>query len=136
MVNGLKYTPCGGYIVYPLGSMVVVKNLATDTQCFLEGHNNTVSAIAISPDGKILASGEVGITPSTKVGGKKKRRYGWMDEYIDTWMQEGKMSIIRIAVLHVCTHNVGKSICEKVGMYLLYYFIPSSAFLFFSSIVQ
>jgi hypothetical protein len=65
--RGLQYTPCGKYTVYPLGSMIVVRNLALDTQCFLEGHNNVVSALCISHDGKKLASGEVGLTAGTKV---------------------------------------------------------------------
>lgn len=25
--NALKYTPCGNYLVYPLGSFVVIKNV-------------------------------------------------------------------------------------------------------------
>jgi hypothetical protein len=36
-------------------------------QAFLEGHNNVVSTLAISHDGTKLASGEVGLTPGTKV---------------------------------------------------------------------
>lgn len=30
--HGLQYTPDGKYVVYPLGAMIVVKNLASDTQ--------------------------------------------------------------------------------------------------------
>jgi hypothetical protein len=65
--HGLQYTPCGKYVVYPLGTMVVVRNLSSDAQAFLEGHNNAVSTLAISHDGKRLASGELGLTPGTKV---------------------------------------------------------------------
>jgi len=65
--NGLHYTPDGTHIVYPLGSMVIVQNLATEQQCFLQGHTGiSVSALAISQDGKRLATGEQGITPGSK----------------------------------------------------------------------
>ena len=75
VTHGLQYTPDGKYVVYPLGAMIVVKNLATDSQSFLEGHNNVVSTLTISHDGTMLASGELGLTPGTKVctpdGGKR-----------------------------------------------------------------
>lgn len=65
--NGLQYTPDGNYIAYPLGSMVIVQNLATEHQCFLQGHTGiSVSALAISRDGSRLATGHEGITPSSK----------------------------------------------------------------------
>lgn len=55
--DALQYTPCGNYVVYPLGSFVVLKNLKTDREAFLDGHNNDVSCIAMSSDGSKLASG-------------------------------------------------------------------------------
>lgn len=30
--HGLQYTPDGKYVVYPLGAMIVIRNLATETQ--------------------------------------------------------------------------------------------------------
>ena len=62
VVNGLHYTPCGGYIVYPLGSFVVIKNLRTDKDAFLEGHTREVSCVTVSHDGTKVASGQVNIT--------------------------------------------------------------------------
>ena len=62
VLNGLHYTPCGGYIVYPLGSFVVIKNLSTDKEAFLEGHSREVSCVAISPDGTRVATGQANIT--------------------------------------------------------------------------
>ncbi|GAB5035670.1 flagellar associated protein : flagellar associated protein [Nannochloropsis oceanica] len=65
--NGLHYTPQGTHTVYPLGSMVIVQNLITDQQCFLQGHTGiSVSALAISQDGRRLATGEQGVTPGSK----------------------------------------------------------------------
>jgi cilia- and flagella-associated protein 52 len=55
--GALHYTPCGGYVVYPLGSFLVIKNIKTGKEAFLEGHNNDVSCIAMSNSGERLASG-------------------------------------------------------------------------------
>lgn len=56
--NSLQYTPCGKYLVYPLGSFVVIKNVKTDKDAFLDGHSFGVTCIAISGDGNRLASGQ------------------------------------------------------------------------------
>src|SRR4051794_2390607 len=47
-------------IIYPLGSTVVVKHLTKNIQHFLQkdGHDNGVSCLALSPNGKFLASGQ------------------------------------------------------------------------------
>ena len=57
--NGLQYTPDGKYVVYPLGSIVVLKDVRKNTQAFLEGHSNDVSCLAVSHDGTKLASGQI-----------------------------------------------------------------------------
>mmetsp|Transcript_2170 Transcript_2170/g.3203 ORF Transcript_2170/g.3203 Transcript_2170/m.3203 type:complete len:657 (-) Transcript_2170:238-2208(-) len=57
--SGLRYTPCGQYIVYPLGSIIVVRNLEMNKQSFLEGHTNTVSCLAVSHDGTKVVSGQI-----------------------------------------------------------------------------
>jgi len=57
--NGLFYTPCGGFVVYPLGSIIVVKNVESKAQTFLEGHSNNVTCISVSNDGTKLASGQM-----------------------------------------------------------------------------
>ena len=56
--NGLQYTSCGGYVLYPLGSIIVLRNIATGKQAFLEGHSGDVSCIASSKDNVYLASGQ------------------------------------------------------------------------------
>jgi WD40 repeat protein len=55
--GAMTYTPCGNYIIYPLGSFVVIKNIKTNKEAFLDGHNNDVSCIAISHNGEKIASG-------------------------------------------------------------------------------
>lgn len=60
--GALSYTPCGKYIVYPLGCFVVLKNLVTDKECFLDGHSHEVSCISMSHHGDYLASGQVNFT--------------------------------------------------------------------------
>lgn len=57
--QGLQHTPCGQYVVYPLGSNIVVRNIALNRQSFLRGHNNRVSCLSVSHDGTKLASGQV-----------------------------------------------------------------------------
>ena len=41
----------GGFVVYPLGSIIVVKDVNTNAQTFLEGHSNDVTCISLSHDG-------------------------------------------------------------------------------------
>lgn len=59
--NTLKYTPCGNYIVYPMGSFVVVKNVKSDREAFLDGHEHEISCISLSHDGTKVVSGESNI---------------------------------------------------------------------------
>jgi WD40 repeat protein len=58
-VRGLNVLPDGLHIVYPLGCKVVVQNWKTKRQVFLSGHTNLVSTVAVSPDGKYIASGQI-----------------------------------------------------------------------------
>ncbi|PNF16695.1 Cilia- and flagella-associated protein 52 [Cryptotermes secundus] len=58
-VQGLNIHPDGLHFVYPLGCKVVVQDWQTKRQIFLSGHTNVVSAIAVSPDGKYIASGQI-----------------------------------------------------------------------------
>jgi WD40 repeat protein len=57
--NGLQYTPCGKYIVFALGSILVVRNAKTGNNAFLDPEDDRikVSCFAISRDGRCLASG-------------------------------------------------------------------------------
>jgi len=47
-------------LIYPLGSTVVLKHLASNEQHFLsDGHDRDISALALSPCGRLLASGQL-----------------------------------------------------------------------------
>lgn len=57
--GGLKYTPCGHYIVYPLGSIVVLRSLSSGKHAFLDAESrNNVSCVAVSRNGRYIASGQ------------------------------------------------------------------------------
>jgi len=62
VTGALSYTPCGRYIVYPLGSFVVIKNIVTNKEAFLDGHSQEVSCVAMSHNGERLASGQLHFT--------------------------------------------------------------------------
>ncbi|TPX31610.1 hypothetical protein SmJEL517_g05107 [Synchytrium microbalum] len=63
--GGLIKHPDGIHMIYPLGSTVVVttstnsNSLAKPKQDFLQGHTNSVSCLAVSKDGKLIASGQI-----------------------------------------------------------------------------
>jgi WD40 repeat protein len=67
VANGLKWHPDGDFIVFPLGSTVVLKNTRTQQQVFLHGHTDKVTCVAMSHCGRYLASGQR-TEPGTKVG--------------------------------------------------------------------
>jgi hypothetical protein len=62
VARSMHYTPCGKYLIYPLGSFLVIKNLVTDKEAFLDGHSNIISCATINRDGTKLASGQVSMT--------------------------------------------------------------------------
>ncbi|CAF4382103.1 unnamed protein product, partial [Adineta steineri] len=45
-------------MVYPIGCDLVIEKLQTRQQEFLLGHNNNISSVAISNNGKYIASGQ------------------------------------------------------------------------------
>ena len=45
-------------MVYPLGSVIIIKNTTTGQQTFLEGHSSDISCLTVSKDGRSLASGQ------------------------------------------------------------------------------
>lgn len=59
--NGLLVHPDGEHIIYPLGSTVIIQDLASNKQQFLAGHSNYISCLTCSLSGKYLASGQVSI---------------------------------------------------------------------------
>lgn len=48
-------------MLFPLGSSCIIETLdkSDNRQIFFRGHSNLVSAVAVSPCGKFLASGQV-----------------------------------------------------------------------------
>jgi len=58
--HALILHPDDTHIIYPLGSTIVIKNVEdTSKQCFLQGHTDRVTCLAISNDGTTLASGQI-----------------------------------------------------------------------------
>lgn len=58
VAGGLHYTPCGKFVVFPLGSVVVLRSLSSKKQFFLDaGIDKKVSCVALSQDGSFLATG-------------------------------------------------------------------------------
>ncbi|KAI9994891.1 hypothetical protein PInf_011731 [Phytophthora infestans] len=59
--NAIHYHPSGRDYVYPAGGSVLLTSFQdAHSQLFLRGHGDNVSCIAMSPSGRILASGERG----------------------------------------------------------------------------
>ena len=56
--NGLIYHPNGRFLIYPLGTTVVVKDVTTNKLSFLRGHSNDISALSLSSNGKYVCSGQ------------------------------------------------------------------------------
>merc|ERR1719235_3095566 len=56
--TGLILHPDSEHLIFPLGCTIVVRNLMKKTQSFLQGHDNQVNCITVSPSGKLLASGQ------------------------------------------------------------------------------
>ena len=50
--------PDGETVIYALGSSVIVRHLPSKKQSFLQGHDDGVSTLAISPCGQFIASGQ------------------------------------------------------------------------------
>ena len=56
----LLYPVTQQHIIYPLGSSIVIRNVHDNSdQVFLQAHTDRVTAMAISADGTMLASGQV-----------------------------------------------------------------------------
>jgi WD40 repeat protein len=56
--SGLILHPDNEHLLFPLGCTVVVRNILQRTQCFLQGHDNQVNCLTVSPSGNLLASGQ------------------------------------------------------------------------------
>ncbi|XP_010226321.1 PREDICTED: WD repeat-containing protein 62-like, partial [Tinamus guttatus] len=66
--SGLACDPASGNVAYPAGCVVVILNPQRNTQQhILNTSRKTLSAVAFSPDGKLLATGEHGPRPAVRV---------------------------------------------------------------------
>lgn len=59
VTNGYIRHPGGQHAVYPIGSTVVIKELTTNKQYFLNEHSNVITCMALSKSGKYIASGQL-----------------------------------------------------------------------------
>jgi len=100
--GAMSYTPCGKYIIYPLGSFVVIKNLKTSKEAFLDGHNNDVSCIAMSHSGEYIASGISHLT------GVKANCYIWDFAKAKKLLDSGKVMIGEECAIHLLKQHKGR----------------------------
>ncbi|KAK5604938.1 hypothetical protein CRENBAI_005649 [Crenichthys baileyi] len=56
---GLRLHPNRKHLIYPLGSIIILKRIEDGKQEFLHGHSNNVSCISVSKSGSYIASGQV-----------------------------------------------------------------------------
>ena len=100
--GSLQYSPCGHYVVYPLGSFVVVKNIKTEKESFLDGHTNEVSCIKISNDGRTVASGQ------SNFQGVKADVILWDFREAKKLCIAGKVMIGDVCMIHRLKQHLGK----------------------------
>ncbi|CAH0723092.1 unnamed protein product, partial [Brenthis ino] len=75
-IRGLNVHPDGEHIVYPMGNKVCIQEWKTKKMCFLSGHTNSVSTVAVSPKGTFIGSGQInhiGFKASAKLWNFKKK---------------------------------------------------------------
>uniref|UniRef100_A0A8D0F7D2 WD repeat domain 62 n=1 Tax=Strix occidentalis caurina TaxID=311401 RepID=A0A8D0F7D2_STROC len=66
--NGLACDPATGLVAYPAGCVIVILNPRENTQRhILNSSRKTLSALAFSPDGKLIVTGENGHRPAVRV---------------------------------------------------------------------
>lgn len=92
--NTLSYTPCGRYLVFPLGSFVVIKNLSTEMESFLDIHTHEVTCLKISRDGSRMASGQ------TNIAGVKADAIIWDLTVAKELCDAGQVMIGKECLLH------------------------------------
>jgi cilia- and flagella-associated protein 52 len=58
VINGLLLHPGNEHIIFSLGSTIIIRDIVQRTQTFLRGHDNEITTLAVSPNGKYIASGQ------------------------------------------------------------------------------
>jgi WD40 repeat protein len=56
--EGLILHPDNEHMVFALGSNIIVRDIINREQSFLRGHDNEITVLAISPNGRYIASGQ------------------------------------------------------------------------------
>lgn len=102
IARALSYTPCGKYIVYPLGSFIVLKNLVSDREGFLDSHSHDVTCIAMSHDGNKLASGQSQFT------GVKADIIVWDLSKAKRLLDAGNVMLGEACILHRLKQHLGR----------------------------
>lgn len=100
--SALKYTPCGQYIVYPLGCFIVLKHIRSGKEAFLDGHSMDITCIDVSHDGSLLASGQ------TQFPGVKADVIVWDLDQAKRLMEQGKVTLGEYCVRHRLSQHLGK----------------------------
>lgn len=57
-LDGLILHPDNEHLIYPLGSQIVIRNVLTREQSYLRGHDNDISIIRVSRNGRYIATGQ------------------------------------------------------------------------------
>ncbi|KAM7074458.1 WD repeat-containing protein 62 [Ciconia maguari] len=72
--SGLACDPAAGLLAYPAGCVIVILNPRENTQRhILNTSRKTLSALAFSPDGKLIVTGENGHRPAVRVWDVEER---------------------------------------------------------------
>lgn len=102
VVSGLQVHPNREHLIYPLGATLVIEKIAgKKTQGFLSGHNSAITVVAVSSDGRYIASGATA-SPNEKA-------------HIIVWDFEKRMEVHRFS-LH---NNVVRGLSfSPTGKYL------------------
>lgn len=56
--NCIVVHPSNMFMIWAIGNLIVIRSSTSTQNEFLKGHENKVVSLAVSPNGKLLASGE------------------------------------------------------------------------------
>lgn len=85
---GFKVHPDKEHIIYPLGNTVIIEHITKYTKSFLQGHTDNVSCVAVSKNGKYIASGQ-----ETYMGFKVGLYFDWFHSYTQGMPEQLKQKI-------------------------------------------
>jgi microtubule-associated protein-like 6 len=56
-----------GHVLYPVAAVVVVYDKERHSQTFFRGHDDDITCLAVAPDRRVVASGQLGKDPCVLV---------------------------------------------------------------------